>query len=363
MKNASAGRGNKADDDEMDLLRAAVVHRGPKRQVRMPLRALREAAGFTQAQVAKASGIAQGDVSKLEREASLDRREIRTLRQYLSALGDEVEVAALSKLGHRIALIGAQASPASADDANADSPSQIATVDPLRLVGDEPTVKTRSFDSTPNSVVAALSRLASDFGFAALSSDDRPEIASKMVRAETVLRALFFTVLWGDDAQLDRLVKVARATLPKPDVTVGEMKAKHGPAALRHAVAPKFDGHRQRKRGQKGGDMNKLAALVRARVEAMKSEGCSLPDIAKEAVRLVTFSASGLNTEGRTQAKIEAALVRPYDNTTLLDPKAFTASVFSELGCKVRVFKSEDQARMRKRKRAAVTQRDVTKAS
>jgi hypothetical protein len=51
--------------------------------------------------------MAQGDVSVLEREVSLDRREVRTLRQYLAAIGDEIEIAALSSLGHRIVIVGA----------------------------------------------------------------------------------------------------------------------------------------------------------------------------------------------------------------------------------------------------------------
>jgi transcriptional regulator with XRE-family HTH domain len=107
MKNAAVS--GSPEGDEIDLSQARIVRRGPRRPVHLPLKSLREAAGFTQTQVAKASGIAQGDVSKLEREASLDRREIRTLRQYLAAIGDDIEIAALSSLGHRIVIVGAHA--------------------------------------------------------------------------------------------------------------------------------------------------------------------------------------------------------------------------------------------------------------
>jgi transcriptional regulator with XRE-family HTH domain len=95
---------NKAAADSIDIARARLVRRGPGRPVRLSLRSLRESAGKTQAQVSKASGLAQPEISKLEATSSFDDRMVSTLRRYLAALGDELELVAISKHGHRIGL-------------------------------------------------------------------------------------------------------------------------------------------------------------------------------------------------------------------------------------------------------------------
>lgn len=80
---------------------SSVVQRGlkPGRVVAMPLRALRKAAGKTQAEVAAALGKDQAEVSRLERRANI---ETDTLRAYARALGASCEVVFVSKQGHRI---------------------------------------------------------------------------------------------------------------------------------------------------------------------------------------------------------------------------------------------------------------------
>jgi hypothetical protein len=98
-------------DDSFDFSRARVVRRGPKRSrpLRMTLRALRNAAGKTQVQVSEATGIAQADVSRIERKdaADLDELVVSTLRRYLRAVGGELELTAVfPKTGHRIAVCG-----------------------------------------------------------------------------------------------------------------------------------------------------------------------------------------------------------------------------------------------------------------
>ncbi|HLK40589.1 MAG TPA: XRE family transcriptional regulator [Polyangiaceae bacterium] len=105
-KKVTSGHRREAAHGELgfDIARARLVRRGPARTVRLSLRALRESSGKTQAQVAKASGLAQPDVSKLEKATSLDERQISTIRRYLAALGDELELVVVSKYGHRIAL-------------------------------------------------------------------------------------------------------------------------------------------------------------------------------------------------------------------------------------------------------------------
>jgi transcriptional regulator with XRE-family HTH domain len=95
------------DDLGFDISKARLVRRGPARPARFPLRGLRESAGTTQAQVSKISGLAQPDVSKLESAETLDDRQVSTIRRYLAALGDELELVSVSKYGHRIGIASA----------------------------------------------------------------------------------------------------------------------------------------------------------------------------------------------------------------------------------------------------------------
>src|SRR5580698_1013744 len=92
------------DDDSFDASKARLVRIGPRRPGRLSLRSLREAAGKTQEQVATASRLTQPEVSKLETAESLDDRQVLTVRRYLQALGDDLELVATSTLGHRIGI-------------------------------------------------------------------------------------------------------------------------------------------------------------------------------------------------------------------------------------------------------------------
>ena len=74
--------------------------------LRVTLATARSAAAKTQVQVSEASGMAQGDVSKLERRDSLDEVQVSTLRRYVEALGGDLEIIAVIG-GRRIALTGA----------------------------------------------------------------------------------------------------------------------------------------------------------------------------------------------------------------------------------------------------------------
>lgn len=65
-------------------------------QLEVTLRELRAIAGKTQADVAEFSGLAQGDVSRLERR---DDMLLTTLRRYIEALGGEVDIVA--RFGNR----------------------------------------------------------------------------------------------------------------------------------------------------------------------------------------------------------------------------------------------------------------------
>jgi transcriptional regulator with XRE-family HTH domain len=82
---------------------------------------MREAAGLTQAQVEKRSGLKQPEISKLEAESSLDERQVSTVRRYLAALGDELELVSVSKYGHRIGV--APVIPAEGAERHATKPS------------------------------------------------------------------------------------------------------------------------------------------------------------------------------------------------------------------------------------------------
>ena len=81
--------------DEREPVR--VLGRGLRAQrgVRMTVRALRDAAGKTQIDVAKAAHIDQADISRLERKHDFDDCEVATLRRYLESLGGKLELVAV----------------------------------------------------------------------------------------------------------------------------------------------------------------------------------------------------------------------------------------------------------------------------
>jgi transcriptional regulator with XRE-family HTH domain len=65
-----------------------------RRGVHLTLRAVREAVGKTQVEIADASDMDQGDVSRLEARESLDECQVDTLRRYVAALGGKLELVA-----------------------------------------------------------------------------------------------------------------------------------------------------------------------------------------------------------------------------------------------------------------------------
>jgi transcriptional regulator with XRE-family HTH domain len=66
---------------------------------------LREVKRLTQTKVAEASGIRQGDISKLEAKERLDDVQVSTLRNYAAALGGEVQIVVVLD-GKRYVLTG-----------------------------------------------------------------------------------------------------------------------------------------------------------------------------------------------------------------------------------------------------------------
>jgi predicted transcriptional regulator len=66
---------------------------------RLDLRGLREGVGRTQAQIAEAATMDQGDVSRLEKR---EDAKLSTLRRYVRALGGQLELVVVLKTGHRL---------------------------------------------------------------------------------------------------------------------------------------------------------------------------------------------------------------------------------------------------------------------
>jgi DNA-binding XRE family transcriptional regulator len=100
------------DIPEIDVRRTNVIRRGPKpgRTLKLPLRAIREAAGKTQAEVGAAIGSDQAEMSKLERRPDMM---LSTLRRYAEAIGARCDVVfVFDKTGHKIEL----AAPEERDD-------------------------------------------------------------------------------------------------------------------------------------------------------------------------------------------------------------------------------------------------------
>lgn len=91
-----------------DSIGVRVLGRGirARRGVHLTLRLLRDAAGKTQSDVSAASGINQGDISRLESRELLDECVVSTLQRYIAAIGGTLELTAV--FGEkRIAIVGA----------------------------------------------------------------------------------------------------------------------------------------------------------------------------------------------------------------------------------------------------------------
>ena len=86
---------------ELDLATAKRLGRGLRKERRLPLRGLREAAGKTQTEVALAAEMDQSEISRVEQRDDL---KVSTLRRYARAFGADIEVTAVLKSGRRIRL-------------------------------------------------------------------------------------------------------------------------------------------------------------------------------------------------------------------------------------------------------------------
>jgi DNA-binding XRE family transcriptional regulator len=71
--------------------------------IELNLQALRQQLGVTQADLAEGSGIAQGEVSRIEQR---DDHMVSTLRRFVRSLGGELEIHARFPDGRDIRLIG-----------------------------------------------------------------------------------------------------------------------------------------------------------------------------------------------------------------------------------------------------------------
>lgn len=81
-----------------------------QRGVRITLRALREAAGKTQRDVADASGIDYEGISELEKRVTLEECQVSTLQRYLAALGGRLDLAVVFG-AQQIVVVGVQTEP------------------------------------------------------------------------------------------------------------------------------------------------------------------------------------------------------------------------------------------------------------
>jgi hypothetical protein len=92
-------------EGEADPVR--VLGRGLRAQrgVHLTLRALREAAGRTQVDIKQASGIDQGDISRLEARTDFEDCQVETLQRYVAALGGQLDLVAVFG-DKKISLVG-----------------------------------------------------------------------------------------------------------------------------------------------------------------------------------------------------------------------------------------------------------------
>jgi len=97
---------------ERDVEPVRVLGRGLRaaRGVHLTLRALRDAVGKTQVDIAKQSQIDQADISRLETRSNFEDCQVATLRRYVEAVGGSLELVA--QFGDkRIAISGIQTQP------------------------------------------------------------------------------------------------------------------------------------------------------------------------------------------------------------------------------------------------------------
>jgi DNA-binding XRE family transcriptional regulator len=90
MSSASTRKDDRKPKDAVDLARAKRVVRPRKGRERVSLRSVREVMGKTQADVARAIGTDQGEVSRIERRGDV---RLSTLRRYAEAVGARLEIA------------------------------------------------------------------------------------------------------------------------------------------------------------------------------------------------------------------------------------------------------------------------------
>lgn len=88
---SEAARKRSSDDPAVRVLGRGLK---AKRGVRLTLRALREAAGYTQSELAERTGIDQGDISRLEGRSDFGDCQVATLQRYLEGVGGQLELTA-----------------------------------------------------------------------------------------------------------------------------------------------------------------------------------------------------------------------------------------------------------------------------
>jgi len=89
------------DLPEIDVTKARILGRGLRKDRKLPLRVLRDAAGKTQDEIARLAGMDQSEISRVEQREDL---RLSTLRRYAHALDAEIEIIAVLPTGHRIKL-------------------------------------------------------------------------------------------------------------------------------------------------------------------------------------------------------------------------------------------------------------------
>lgn len=96
---ATAKKKNIHNEDSEPVIDLTKGKRGPSRyrgrRIELPLEGVRKFACATQIDLAKKSGIPQGEISKIENRKDLDVISLMTLRKYIEALGGELEVSAV----------------------------------------------------------------------------------------------------------------------------------------------------------------------------------------------------------------------------------------------------------------------------
>jgi transcriptional regulator with XRE-family HTH domain len=296
MANAAKKLSSVDAAEGIDIARARLVRRGPGRHVHLSLRTMREAAGKTQAQVSKASGLAQPEVSKLESASSLDDRQVSTLRRYVAALGDELDIVAVSKYGHRIGISAKSPNDTTAADGS------LRAVDPSRIGDDASNAVNEFIAGDWERLVAIAFRSVATLFFARYQKDPTEEAGQAFAVAHQAITLLAGETYGNGDTEVPERVRRMHKQMIVDRKGASEQAVKNYASLLAVATKPSSPAFIAKAFVQRLGELLDGENLARAEEDPNKVVAVLQRWRAKPNRRKHELTASGVIAEVRSLA-------------------------------------------------------------